>query len=102
MFLLIPLVLGGAEDVSKVRAMVDTKRYQQCYSAASMTITSLGNLDADPELFLLKGQCAYEIGKFDDAIKDLSRFIASRRGKTDDLLKRAFSLRGRSGVRLGL
>ena len=100
MFLLF-FVVSGADVVTDLRAMINEKRYRACYELASAQLAKSGTLDADPKIFFMKGQCAYEIAKFDESINDLSRFITS--GSAGDREKKtAFLVRGQARLRLGL
>jgi hypothetical protein len=71
--------LSAADEVTQVRRIMSTKRYQQWFDTATGFIRASGAIDANAELFLLTGQCGYEIKKFYDASTDLSRFIAAHR-----------------------
>ncbi|OHT05793.1 DnaJ domain containing protein [Tritrichomonas foetus] len=89
------------EPIPHVTEMMKEERYRQAFDTAAMYINKQGMLDADPHLFFLRGQCAYQITKFEDSIKDLSRFLTSG-SATNEEKKKAYLVRGQARMRLGL
>jgi tetratricopeptide (TPR) repeat protein len=92
---------GRPASVATVEAMLTEGQVRQCYDTAAMFVNQVGSLEADPELFFLRGQCGYQLAKFEDAVRDLTRFVSSRTARPDQLL-RALHVRGQARLRLGL
>ena len=101
--LLFFLALGSKsiDPIEQVKSMMEDKKYRQAYDTAVMYLNKQGLLDADPNMIFLRGQCAYQIAKYDESIKDLSRFLTSGASNDDDKQK-AYKVRGQARMRLGL
>lgn len=89
------------DPIDQVTEMINEKKYRHAYDTATLYINQHGLLDANPKLFFLRGQCAYYISKFEDTVKDMSRFITSG-SATNEEKKRAYRARGLAQMRLGL
>lgn len=101
MFIAVVVALvGSIETVDSIKAMMGKSKYQQAYSAASQLIQSQGTVDADAQLFFLRGRAAYNIGKYEEAISDITRFLLSGRIPIKDQ-NQARSIRGFSNLKLG-
>lgn len=90
----------STDPIEQITQMIQEKKYRQGYDTASMYITKFGILDANPKLFFVRGQCAYYISKFEEAISDMSRYITSG-SATNDEKKRSYRARGMARMRLG-
>lgn len=93
--------VSSLATIDNLREMIKKKQYRDCYDQASADLATIGTLDADPKLFFMKGQCSYQISKFDESINDLSRFITSGSASPSEK-KTAFLVRGQARLRLGL
>jgi hypothetical protein len=68
------LCAAGLTTADVRRYLTDGKP-QHCYGSAKTLIDEQGQLDADPELFYLYGQCAYDLAKYEEAVPPLTRFL---------------------------
>jgi tetratricopeptide (TPR) repeat protein len=103
MFLLSFLVMGTAElvPVDGIRKLLAEGNFQQCCHACGQQVECAGILNADPQLFLLSGQCSFHLKDFRESNRQLSRFITSRKTSIDDKTV-ACAFRARSRLKLGL
>lgn len=99
MLFLLSLV-SSAEYIDQINNLIKEGYNRKAYDTATMYINQQGMLDADPQLFFIRGQCAYQISKFEEAIKDLSRFLTSGSITSQDQMI-SYRVRGQSRMRLG-
>ena len=91
---------SDSEGVNTVKALIEKGRFVEAKKTASNIISQVGFLDADINLFYLRGQCNYELKKYKDAIDDLSQVISSE--NIDKKTKsKSYSIRGNCYVKLG-
>ncbi|KAH0790915.1 DnaJ domain containing protein [Histomonas meleagridis] len=101
--MLLSLLILNVNSLSKIESIkkqIKQGKYQAAFNEANSEILKQGTLDAEEELFFLRGQAALKIGKYDDCIKDISRYIASHK-YTADSLKHAYVSRGEAYLNLG-
>ena len=96
------LLVSAISDntIASIKSKIDKKMYNDAYKAAESQIQKYGMIDADPELFHLRGLAAFKLGKYEQAVSDSTKFINSR--PTDLQLKlKAYSVRGYARLRMG-
>jgi tetratricopeptide (TPR) repeat protein len=75
--LLFALAISDSGDVDIVQSYIDEKKWDSAAEYSTQCINRAGFLDADINLFVLRGQCYYKLKKYSLAIEDLSRAITS-------------------------
>ena len=100
MFVAFLALCGAVDTVSSIEASLKRSKFQEAYTASTSLIAKEGVLDADPKLFFLRGQAGNKVGKFEESIKDLTRFLTSGKA-TDAERATAQSVRGWDHLKLG-
>lgn len=101
--MLFPLIVSLAlstETVESIKELMSQSKYQAAYTAANNLISTQGAMDADSQLYFLKGRAAYQIGKYEEAIQDMTKFLNSGRIPIKDQ-NQARSIRGNCNLKLG-
>lgn len=75
-------------------------KYEKAVAVATDLIEEQGQLDADPLLFKLRGECKFILGNYNEAILDLSKIINNLGANPKDHMS-AYSLRGQCNLILG-
>ena len=99
--LLFARAICDSGDVDIVQSYIDEKKWDSAAEYATQCINKAGFLDADINLFTLRGQCYYKLKKYDLAIEDLSRAITSSRLEGDQL-SACYKFRGMCYFKTGL
>ena len=98
---LFALALSDSGDIDIVQSYIDENQYGSASEYATQCINRDGFLDAEIALFALRGQCYYQLGKYDLAIEDLTRAITSSL-TTDKMKTDCYKYRGMSYFKTGL
>lgn len=91
----------AVDTPASIRKQISQSKYQAAFSASNSLITQKGILDADNILFYLRGYSNVHLGKFDDGISDLSRFLRSSTQIDPKDKKSAYSLRATAFLKIG-
>ena len=103
MFLLLTFLVSANEQhdfMAKVKNLITKKSYTQAVKVATDLIEEQGMIDADPHLFNYRGEAYFHLGKYNEAIRDLTQFIYAS-GTDQKSLKQAYSYRGQCNLILG-
>ena len=100
-FALFFLSHSDSGDIDIIQSYIDENRFDSASEYATQCIKREGFLDADVNLYALRGQCYYQMGKYDEAIEDLTRAITST-SLSKNLKNNCYKYRGMSYFKSGL
>lgn len=100
MLFLITVVAYSVATPQSIEKLLAQSKYDRAYQEASSVITQEGILNAAPVLFYLRGQAGYRLGKYEEAVNDMSRFLRSGKANQKES-KTAYLYRGFSYLRTG-
>ena len=89
-----------ADFMAKVKNLITKKSYTQAIKVSTDLIEEQGMIDADPLLFNYRGIANFHLGKYNEAIRDLTQFIYAS-GTDQKTLKAAYSYRGQCNLIIG-
>ena len=101
MFLLFAFLVASQDEfITKVQKLMDKGSYQKAVKVADDLIEEQGQIDADPLLFNLRGEAYFHLGKYNEAILDLTKYIYATDTNPKEV-KKAYSHRGQCNLILG-
>ena len=77
LILLLIQQLSCLDTHESIKKQLQQSRFNEAYKSSNSLINSKGILDSEPELFYFRGKAAYHIGKYQECINDISRYLGS-------------------------